>query len=456
MPKAGLSTHHIIIVDAQPGFTSASFRGQGLHTTTQTADYCWPASHRFLYCPIQRHHLEDVLFSSMAEILGAVASASQLAVMTMGLLNTIKKIQAGSKTLKRYQQQLQEVQVLSETISRNPLLQTPDVDFHTRSILVNISQNNLEHRLQRGWLSRTCTFLYKDRDLVDFFIILDRQKSSLSLVIENIQSRALHQIQSDIRAMTKSSPPFENPSTPPDSETETSPISSPKYTEPKAMDRSSKSSAGRDQTCKTTKTSDRKPESAHIPQGEYTADEAKLMRKMDKIMEFAQKWQGAKGSHWHNCVAGNGVSMQLGPLIDASLIDNGPEPFELNPTSFDTYTECNSIGTGDFNQGVQLEYSRSEDLSQNKLQRVQYNAYFGENNAGPVKDEDIKAGADGSTGEKMHLGVSHVLKETSNAVPQSARERTMVSVVEGMVVLDLDSDKVKDQVNANKEDSSSQ
>ncbi|KAH6686323.1 hypothetical protein F5X68DRAFT_15224 [Plectosphaerella plurivora] len=385
----------------------------------------------------------------MAEIFGAVASASQLAVMTMGLLNTIKKIKAGSKTLKRYQQQLQEVQVLSETISRNPLLQTPDVDYHTRSILVNISQNNLEHRLQRGWLSRTYTFLYKDRDLVEFFIILDRQKSSLSLVIENIQSRALHQIQSDIRAMCKPSPPFENPSTPPDSETETSPISSPKYTEPKSMDRSSKSSAGRDQTRKNTKTSDRKPES-DIPQGTYTTEEAKLRRDMEILMEFAERWQGAKGSHWHNCVAGNGVSMQLGPLIDASLIDNSPEPFEINPSSFDTYTGCTSVGTGNSNQGVQVEYSRSEDLNQNKFKRVQYNAYFRGNNTGPVKDEDIKAGATGSTGAKMHLGTSHVFKETSNAVPQSARERTMVSAVEGMVVLDLGSNKVKDQANADK------
>jgi predicted nuclease of predicted toxin-antitoxin system len=357
----------------------------------------------------------------MAEVLGAVASASQLAVLTMGLLNTVRKIKGASETLRKYQQQLQEVQVLSESISRNPLLQTPDVDFHTRSILVSISQNNLERRLQRSWLSRTCTFLYKDRDLVDFFIVLDRQKSSLSLVIENIQSRALHQIQSDIRAMNTTSPPFENPSTPPDSDDETSPKSISKLTSPRAMDRSSTTSPARDQTDKSTNAPDSqaKPETHPTHHTNVAGEEAVDVIAM--AMGYFKRNPDFKGSFYDQNKAHDGVNIHLGALIDNKLVKGLKKPLLLNDC-IDVYSKNESVGRGAFTGGVRREFSRDEVLSEDNYQPVYHNAYYHRNEGVAFKVEGSGSRSGSWATPTMQFGPSLLYKDAPTAVPKPAPE----------------------------------
>ncbi|KAH7363131.1 hypothetical protein B0T11DRAFT_298435 [Plectosphaerella cucumerina] len=322
----------------------------------------------------------------MAEVLGAVASASQLAVLTMGLLDTVRKIKGASETLRKYQQQLQEVQVLSESISRNPLLQTPDVDFHTRSILVSISQNNLERRLQRSWLSRTCTFLYKDRDLVDFFILLDRQKSSLSLVIENIQSRALHQIQSDIRAMSNSSPPFEKPSTPPDSDDETSPKPTFELLNPWVMDRSSTTSPARDQPDKSTRAPDNQAKTESNAAQRSTAEDEDTFAAFTAAIGYYEKNPKFMGCIYDQNEAHDRVIMHLGAVVDNGLVKDLKKPLVLNKSP-DIYNENVSIGRGDGTYGVQRQYSQDETLSEENYQPVHHRAYYRRNRGVAVKVE---------------------------------------------------------------------
>lgn len=140
----------------------------------------------------------------MAEILGVVAAATQPAATCIGLLDLTRKLKGGSSTLRDYQRQLQELHNLSEAISCNPLLQTPEVGVYTCSLLTVIHENDLKPLIERGRFLRSWTFISKDRELSEVFAALERQKTSLSLLIHNIQAQAIHQIQSNVQDMANS------------------------------------------------------------------------------------------------------------------------------------------------------------------------------------------------------------------------------------------------------------
>lgn len=139
----------------------------------------------------------------MAEILGVAASASQLGVACFSLIDVMRKIKGGASTLKRYHEQLQELQRLSTSISENPLLQTPEIGTQTDALLFIINNNCLNSLLRKSRVLRTWGFLYREQDLLDIFVRLERQKGNLSLAIEQIQSKTLYQIQTDIQAMAE-------------------------------------------------------------------------------------------------------------------------------------------------------------------------------------------------------------------------------------------------------------
>ncbi|KAF4451627.1 hypothetical protein F53441_5483 [Fusarium austroafricanum] len=139
----------------------------------------------------------------MAEILGVAASASQLGSTCFSLIDVMKKIKGGESTLQRYNEQLQELQSISTCISQNPLLQTPEIGSQTDALLYIINNNCLNTLLRKGRVLRTWGFLYREQELLDIFVRLERQKSNLSLAIEQIQSQALFQIQTDIQAMSE-------------------------------------------------------------------------------------------------------------------------------------------------------------------------------------------------------------------------------------------------------------
>ncbi|GKU08605.1 unnamed protein product [Fusarium langsethiae] len=137
----------------------------------------------------------------MAEIIGVAASATQLGVACFSLIDIIKRIKGGATTLKRYHQQLQDLQSISTCISQNPLLQTPEIGTQTAALLSIINNNCINSLLKKGRLLRSWGLLYKEQDLLETFVTLDRKKSTLSLTIEEIQSKALFQIQNDIHIM---------------------------------------------------------------------------------------------------------------------------------------------------------------------------------------------------------------------------------------------------------------
>ncbi|KAG5665342.1 hypothetical protein KAF25_009467 [Fusarium avenaceum] len=139
----------------------------------------------------------------MAEIIGVAASATQLGIACFSLIDIVRKIKGGASTLERYYEQLQELQSISTCISQNPLLQTAEIGTQTDALLYIINNNCINSLLRKGRLLRTWGFLYREQDLLDIFVRLERQKSNLSLAIEQIQSQALYQIQTDIRNMAE-------------------------------------------------------------------------------------------------------------------------------------------------------------------------------------------------------------------------------------------------------------
>lgn len=157
----------------------------------------------------------------MAEILGVAAAAAQLAITCLSLLDQVKLIKGGSGTLKKYHLQLQDVRNLSELISTNPLLQTAEIESHTQALLLLIRDNCLSPLLTRGRLARSLSLLYRERDLAELFTNVERRKSNLSLLIEDIQARSLHQIQLNLEAMSN------NSSAIPDNKSEKLPVAAP-------------------------------------------------------------------------------------------------------------------------------------------------------------------------------------------------------------------------------------
>lgn len=137
----------------------------------------------------------------MAELIGAVAAASQLGSTCFSLVDLLKQIKGATATLQRYRQQLHDLRTLSLCISANPLLQTSEVESYTKSLLLLIDQSQLDSLLRKGRFLRTWHLLQREQDLHETFAALERQKTSLSLAIEDIQARAIHQIQADIGAM---------------------------------------------------------------------------------------------------------------------------------------------------------------------------------------------------------------------------------------------------------------
>ncbi|KAJ2975441.1 hypothetical protein NQ176_g5517 [Zarea fungicola] len=138
----------------------------------------------------------------MAEVLGVVSAATQLASLCGSILSLLKKIKSWPSTLQSYNIQLRDISLLSISIAHNPLLQTLEIESLTQSLLALISKANLSSLLQRHKVFRGLYLLFKEQDLLDTLTAVERQKLSLCLSIEQIQSVALYEIRTDIQSMS--------------------------------------------------------------------------------------------------------------------------------------------------------------------------------------------------------------------------------------------------------------
>lgn len=137
----------------------------------------------------------------MAELVGVVAAAAQLATACLSLLDATRKIKAAPATLQKYQTQLENIQNISITITENPLLQTLEVESQTKSILALVEESSLSLSVRTGRLSQFWTLFRQERSLLESFNTLERHKTSLLLVIDSIQASTLQRIHIDINSM---------------------------------------------------------------------------------------------------------------------------------------------------------------------------------------------------------------------------------------------------------------
>jgi hypothetical protein len=266
----------------------------------------------------------------MAEIVGVAATAAQLAMACLSLMDFVKKIKGGTSTLEKYHQQLQELKGLSTSISKNPLLQTPEIGLQTEAILSIINNNCLLSLRHKSRLLRTWGFLLSEQDLLEDFTTLERRKTSLSLIVEQIQCRALYEIQADIRIMADRklpSPPTADPLAvvPHTQEADKSQVSSGSSTSSQTMD-----DAG------SLDPNIAKLIAAYVPAfgtGPKYDTKASMPEQSDK-----QSSSPKKGPRWNNMVAGPGfeqenrnlfiltseLSQRLAEKPQSPCIHNGP------------------------------------------------------------------------------------------------------------------------------------
>lgn len=139
----------------------------------------------------------------MAEVLGAVAAAAQLTAICVALIELTKGIKRRSSTLRNYQDQLAQLNQLSVNISSNPLLQTEDIELHIRNIISLLSQHTLQSSTKKSRASQVLLFFTQERTIARLFGDLERHKTTLSLIINEIQSGALHEIRSNLVIMPR-------------------------------------------------------------------------------------------------------------------------------------------------------------------------------------------------------------------------------------------------------------
>lgn len=148
------------------------------------------------------------LVDDMAEIVGVVAAAAQLATACLSLLDATKRIKGSRLTLRRYQQQLESLQQISIRITENPLFQTPEVESQTYSILLLVKESSQTVFGERNRISQVWTLVRQEANLLEIFNSLERHKTSLLLVLDSIQATTLRQIHLNVETMaSRTSPP---------------------------------------------------------------------------------------------------------------------------------------------------------------------------------------------------------------------------------------------------------
>lgn len=139
------------------------------------------------------------------ESLGAAAAISQFLIQFIATVDLAKRIKGSSKSLRRYQEQLEDLRGLCEDISCNPALSTDEVQRETESILHTIgTHKDVSNLLQKGRIYRSIAFILKEKSFGDLFATLETKKTTLSLRVQSINCLALHNIHLHITSLSVS------------------------------------------------------------------------------------------------------------------------------------------------------------------------------------------------------------------------------------------------------------
>ena len=292
----------------------------------------------------------------MAEVLSIVAASAQLAETCLTFIEFTKKIKGGSSALRRYHEQLQDLSNLSKSISRNPLLQTTEIGNHTRTILSILSENSFDHLLHKSRFHRTVYFIRQDRALAALFAELEKRKTTLSLVISNIQSTTIHQIHGDIRAMAGNDASSWEGDSGCDTEfpTDHTKKSSKRFSSSVSpFSRTGDSGTG-------VSTSPKMPDSQRTSTSAYGRFAPEFARR-EATMNFIRntpELANAPGL-WMDCTAGDGVDQDNSDVFEVDDTTAGGYRATNHPDGVSYYYGCVKSGVGSQRNGPIFEYSGS-------------------------------------------------------------------------------------------------
>ncbi|CAG8960202.1 hypothetical protein HYFRA_00012720 [Hymenoscyphus fraxineus] len=138
----------------------------------------------------------------MAEVLGTIAASFQLADCCIGILKLVNTISTISSTLLQYQDLLEELKGLSESIIEKKTFQTPHICSLVKSILNTIRKiTNLEALSTRPHILQVLVFFTEKQHILETFEIIEKKKCSLVLHMQLIQLDMLDEIRSQFRGL---------------------------------------------------------------------------------------------------------------------------------------------------------------------------------------------------------------------------------------------------------------
>lgn len=142
----------------------------------------------------------------MAEVLGAVAAASQLGSQVIFLFKAIRSVKYSSVALRAFRCKLEELRLISICIQQNPLLHTEEIGSHTNNILGLLRANPVASTLAKRGLRRALAFIFDQKAFDALFKELEERKSTLSLCITNVHAHALYDIRTHLYSHTMGAP----------------------------------------------------------------------------------------------------------------------------------------------------------------------------------------------------------------------------------------------------------
>ncbi len=146
---------------------------------------------------------------SGAEIIGLLASASQLAIygikITTSISEIYQQIQEAPKKIRQYAEQLDQLIETAKLIERHPGLQTVAVDAQIKNTIKQARElASLLERVKKDYSHGSVRKYWKivrgrhKREILDNFETLEKEKSALQLCLSVVHIDILRSIQDDI------------------------------------------------------------------------------------------------------------------------------------------------------------------------------------------------------------------------------------------------------------------
>lgn len=140
----------------------------------------------------------------MAEVLGVVAAAGQLVTYAASFGNVLLSIKSSSSIITAHRQSLEDLCLIANSIKQTPILQTPEIEQLTNSLLITVQESPVRELLLNGSRHRivqAISVVVHEKQIQDLFRSIEQQKSTLSLFVAQIQATHLLETQSTIPTM---------------------------------------------------------------------------------------------------------------------------------------------------------------------------------------------------------------------------------------------------------------